>query len=292
MTKRTKTGSAGKATAPVVPAPQPTASTTPATDRVKKKSTPGATRRRYHRDKLAGKIAAPPDLSPREQLFVRAYIATNFNARKAAAEAGYTGTPAGVAVTAQRIMKRPRISMAIAAEIEAIASRKKIDLRAERVVQELANLGFSNALDYVKLKDDGTGRIVPEIDFANVGRAEGAAISEIHNEIVRTTRMGGEEDGDPGIEQTVSKVKFKLANKESALVQLARHLQITGFVDQSKANNLNIQFQVNLQDVKQRLTSKLIGSGTPVAVAEEEYNPQSEPIDGEYEDTEGGDGGE
>ena len=286
--RTTNSGTERQVTVPRVPdQPSPPAQPT-AKQSTGRKKKPGATRRYHHQAMLAGKIKPKPVLSPREQLFVRAYIATNFNQRKAAEEAGYEGNAQTLTTTAQKLMKRPRVQQAIAVEIQAIAERKHLDLRAERVVQELANLGFSNALDYVELEDDGEGRLVPRVNFVKVGRAEGAAITEISNEIVKTTTIGGEDgEGEPEVQSQISKVKFKLANKESALVKLARHLNVPGFVEASKSAQVNIQMQVNMADVRGRLFGKLVGPGPEPVIDGEAYEVSTVPDDGD-EDVDGG----
>ena len=98
--------------------------------------------------------------------------------------------------------------------IEEILSRaaEKVAIDKAKVLEELAKIGFSNMLDYIQIGDDG----LPIADFSKLTRDQAAAISEVIVE-TRTERQG---------EETVPirKVRFKLADKRGALVDIGREL--------------------------------------------------------------------
>ncbi len=99
-----------------------------------------------------------------------------------------------------------------------IIKRRQADLAAkfgvtqERVVAELAMLGFSNMADYLKCVEGGD----PYFDYAGLTRDQAAALSEV---TVETYVEGKGKDAE-----SVKRVKFKLADKISALDKLGRHL--------------------------------------------------------------------
>jgi phage terminase small subunit len=82
-------------------------------------------------------------------------------------------------------------------------------LSAESVLGELMRLGFANMLDYLDFAD---GK--PRVDLSRVTRDQGAAIAEVNV----TTRQ------ERGKDAEVMQVRFKLADKRQALVELGKHL--------------------------------------------------------------------
>jgi phage terminase small subunit len=85
----------------------------------------------------------------------------------------------------------------------------------EDVLGELMRLGFSNMLDYIVVKDGNA-----HVDLTRLTRDQAAAIVEVTTS-TRTTKGRGE-DGE-GATTTVD-VRFKLADKRQALVEIGRHL--------------------------------------------------------------------
>jgi phage terminase small subunit len=82
-------------------------------------------------------------------------------------------------------------------------------LTAESVLGELMRLGFANMLDYLDFKD-GT----PRVDLSRLTRDQACAIAEVNV----TTRQ------ERGKDAEVTQVRFKLADKRQALVELGKHL--------------------------------------------------------------------
>jgi phage terminase small subunit len=98
------------------------------------------------------------------------------------------------------------------------AQSERTEIKADRVLQELARIGFSNMLDYIRIGPNG----LPYTDFAALTREQAAAIAEL----VVETRAGA--PASPGSEDAeavaILRVRFKLADKLSALEKLGRHL--------------------------------------------------------------------
>lgn len=88
----------------------------------------------------------------------------------------------------------------------------KAGVTIERVLSELALIGFSNMQDYMRAGPQGD----PYLDFSNLTREQAAALVEVTVEDFKDGR--GEEARD------VRRVKFKLADKRAALVDMGKHL--------------------------------------------------------------------
>ena len=90
----------------------------------------------------------------------------------------------------------------------------KAELTAERVLRELALIGFANMQDYMRAGPDGD----PYLDFSGLTRDQAAALAEVTVEDFT--------DGRGEAARDVRRVKFKLADKRAALVDLGRHLKL------------------------------------------------------------------
>lgn len=96
---------------------------------------------------------------------------------------------------------------------------KDAGVTAERIIAELAKIGFSNMQDFITVGTDG----LPYCDFSNLTRDQAAAISEVNVETgtVFEINEAGEREGVP-----VRKVRFKLSDKRAALGDLAKIIGI------------------------------------------------------------------
>lgn len=94
--------------------------------------------------------------------------------------------------------------MSIAAE--------KAGVTVERIITELATLGFSNMADYMRVGPEGD----PTLDFSALSRDQASALHEV---TVETSKVPGDKEG-----REVQKVKFRLYDKRAALVDLGKHL--------------------------------------------------------------------
>jgi len=91
---------------------------------------------------------------------------------------------------------------------------EKAGVTVERILAELAKLGFSNMLDYVAINDAGD----PQVDLSKLTRDQAAAMAEVT--INTRVEKGGEDKPDAELKS----VKFKLADKRAALIDLGKHL--------------------------------------------------------------------
>ena len=149
------------------------------------------------------------DLGKRQAKFVKEYL-VDLNAAAAAIRAGYS------ARTAKEIgyenLTKPHIAAEIARQQAERSQRLEVD--ADRVVQELAKVAFSNMADYMSVGVHGD----PVLDWSVLTRNQAAALREVTVETY-TDGHGEEALG-------VKRVKFRLADKIAALDKLARHLGV------------------------------------------------------------------
>lgn len=146
-------------------------------------------------------------LSDKQRDFVDQYL-IDLNATQAAIRAGYSAKTAGS--QGFDLLKRPEIQDYLAERRADL--QKRTDITQERVLQELAKLGFANMADYMKPGANGD----PFLDFSALTRDQAAALQEVTVEDFVDGR--GEDARD------VRRVKFKLADKRAALVDIGRHL--------------------------------------------------------------------
>jgi len=142
-------------------------------------------------------------LSPKQERFVAEYL-VDLNATQAAARAGYSPG------TGSRLLSNGAVKCAVAAGQGKVAAR--LEITQERVVAELARIGFANMLDYMTIGVDGDAFV----DLSGLTEDQAAAISEI---VVEDFKDGRGKDA-----RDVRKVKFKLHDKKAALLQLGKHL--------------------------------------------------------------------
>ena len=147
--------------------------------------------------------------SVRHRIFIHAY-AKDPNATKAAITAGYSKKTAYS--QGQRLLKHVEIQDKIKAVIDKRA--EKLDITAERVLKEIAVLGFSNMMDYMSVAEDGQ----PFVDLSKLTREQAAAIQEFSMD---TT--GGSGDGERLL---IYRRRLKLADKTRNLELLGKHLQL------------------------------------------------------------------
>lgn len=146
-------------------------------------------------------------ISAKHQRFVAEYL-IDLNATQAAIRAGYASKNADV--TGPRLLGNVGIASEVAKRQAELAAQAGVT--AEKIVAELAKLGFSNMQDYVGVTLGGS----PFVDLSAVDRDKWAAVGEIT--VDHINRRDGEEM------KLIERVKFKLADKRAALVDLGRHL--------------------------------------------------------------------
>lgn len=146
-------------------------------------------------------------LTSKQDLFVKEYL-VDLNATQAAIRAGYSKRRASE--IGYQLLRKTTVAAAITEQQQKRAA--KTDITAEKVLRELALLGFSNTLDYVEVQPDGSAYV----DLSALTREQAAAIQEI------TVDEYMEGHGD--LARPVKKVKVKLADKKSSLELLGKHL--------------------------------------------------------------------
>lgn len=150
-------------------------------------------------------------LTEKQERFVREYI-IDLNATAAYQRAGYVATGAAARANACRLLTNANVSERIA-ELQK-ESFERAAITADRVLEELAKLGFSNMLDYVNVGTNGDAYV----DLRRMTRDQAAAVQEITVEDFVDQR--GEDARD------VRRVKFKLADKKSSLELLGKYLRL------------------------------------------------------------------
>lgn len=146
-------------------------------------------------------------LNAKQARFVEEYL-VDLNATQAAIRAGYSEKTAQA--QSSRMLTNVIVAKAIA-EQQAKRS-ERTEVTQDSVVQELAKIGFANMKDYMRVGADGD----PYLDFSELTRDQAAALIEVTVEDFKDGR------GDDG--RDVRRVKFKLADKKGALVDLGKHL--------------------------------------------------------------------
>lgn len=116
---------------------------------------------------------------------------------------------------ASALAAKPEIQARIKEIMEKAATRAEISVA--RVLTELGKLGFSNMDDYVTIGADG----LPFVDMSAMDRDKMAAVQEV---IVETRTESEVNDAGEREAFPVRKVRFKLADKRMALVDIGRHL--------------------------------------------------------------------
>jgi len=146
---------------------------------------------------------ASDKLTPKQERFCLEYV-VDLNGTQAAIRAGYSEKTASV-IANENLIKpyvQNRISE-LQKELQA-----KTGITAEKVIAELALLGFSNIQDYIG--DDNE-----VVDLSQIDRNKAAAVDSIKT-TVTVNKLG----------DTTTQVQFKLNSKQAALESLGRHLGI------------------------------------------------------------------
>lgn len=166
-------------------------------------------------------MARARQLTQKQRRFVQEYL-VDLNATQAAIRAGYSERTAHV--QGPRLLGNVRVQVAIQ---EALKQReKRTEITQDRVLTELAKIGFADMRDYLEYKtektvvaygDDGE----PIIDYRQI-------IDVIDSKNVDTSVIQ---------EVSISKdgtFKFKLYDKQKALNDIGRHLGM--FVDKTEVS--------------------------------------------------------
>ena len=189
----------------------------------------------------------PPrrELTMRERMFVREYL-IDLNAAAAARRVGYSARWAQG--HAYRVAKRPRVAAAIEAAMAERAAR--LEITAERVLRELALIGFANPRDYVAPEPDGEGFV----ELSRLTRDEAAAIREFSSEEVTT--------GQGAAARRARKVRVRLADKKGALELVGKHLGLFGRkAGEAREGETSGNAELSDLEFAQRILSLAAGGG-------------------------------
>jgi len=166
--------------------------------------------------------------NPKHERFCQE-IAKGTSHAKAWIAAGYQTNANAASVSATRMLKQPSIAARVnellerKAEIEIEATERALEktgITKAAVLEELAKIGFANMLDYIQPQADGYAYV----DLSKLTREQAAAIQEV---VVEEYKEGRGEDA-----RDVKRVKFKLADKKGALVDIGKHLGM--FIDRQE----------------------------------------------------------
>lgn len=146
-------------------------------------------------------------LNEKRKQFVREYL-VDLNATQAAIRAGYSEK------TARSQGQRLLTNVDIAALLQDAQAKRaeRTEITADRVLEELAKIAFSNMNDFIRTTGEGDAFV----DLSELTREQAAAISEVTVEDYK--------DGRGGDARDVRKVKFRLSDKRAALVDIGKHL--------------------------------------------------------------------
>ena len=153
------------------------------------------------------------------------YLVT-LNASDAHRRAGFKGK--SHAVLGHRLLTKVNVAAAIA---EAQAKRlESAGISAERVLKEIAKVGFASMRHVMVIDSDGQ----PQINLSNTPDDDLDALLEIQTETV-LERDGVGEDGKPAFNR-IRKTKIKFHDKLNALEKLAQHTGVYAKRDEDQVS--------------------------------------------------------
>lgn len=166
-------------------------------------------------EEINRRIELKRPLTGKQQLFVAEYL-VDLNATQAAVRAGYSGMTARKIATEN--LSKPVIKAAIAAAMAARIHR--IEVTADKVVQEIALVGFADYSDFVTIDESG---MVTAIPLEKLAEGKSRIIKKVKDKRVIRSTKGTESnpDGDQILDATF---EFELCDKMKALELLARHM--------------------------------------------------------------------
>lgn len=177
----------------------------------------------------------------KRMLFARHYVLLLVNnkgkggsvIREAAIQAGAKGTSA--VITGSKWLTDPNVK----AEIARLQARhnERLDLSTERLLKELARVGYASMRDFVRVDEDGQ----PHLDLSDLEEDDWAAIGELTTETYWEGKGAGARE--------VKRTKWKLHDKLGALDKLAKHhgLYKQGQGDEHITNNVqNVEYTLKI----------------------------------------------
>jgi phage terminase small subunit len=147
-------------------------------------------------------------LTPKEEIFVRQFIATG-NATKSAIAAGYSAATAGV--TGSKLLKKVKIATELAKLREKLFA--KLEITAEKVLEGLGELAF---FDPRKMfNSDGSMKKITDMDDSTVHALAGMDVEKLFKHF-----------GKGQAEEVGTITKVRLADRGLNLERLGRHFKL------------------------------------------------------------------
>jgi len=158
------------------------------------------------------------ELTAKQRAFVREYL-IDLNASQAALRAGYSEKSAHVEGT--RLLKNAKVAAAVSAAMDLRA--KRTEVTADRVLKELAKIGFSDIRKAVKWQTS----LITEED-----NPDGGDVAVVKNIVTNNVQLVASEDIDDDTAAAIAEIsqnaqgglKIKLHDKRAALVDMGKHL--------------------------------------------------------------------
>lgn len=160
------------------------------------------------------------ELTPKQRAFVREYL-IDLNATQAAIRAGYSAKTAYS--QGERLLKNVEVDRAISTAMKARENRTEIT--ADRVLQELAKIGFSDIRKAVRWQSS----LINEED-----NPDGGDVAVIKTIVTNQVQLVASDDIDDETAAAIAEIsqnstggmKIKFHDKRAALVDLGKHLGI------------------------------------------------------------------
>ncbi len=160
----------------------------------------------------------PANLTPKEQIFIREFLAGG-NATKAAIAAGYSAKTASV--TGSKMLRKPKIAEELANLRKKLLD--KLELSGERVLQGLAELAFFDPRKFFyppgAKAPDGTAlagmKPITELDDQTVHALTGMDVEKLFKHF-----------GKGNAEEIGTITKIRLADRGLNLERLGRHFKL------------------------------------------------------------------
>lgn len=154
------------------------------------------------------------DLTDKQRRFVEEYL-VDLNATASAGRAGYSDPNYG-----RQLITKPNVAAAIA-ELQDKRS-ERTEITADRVLEELARIGFADVRDLFEWDEERTV-FIPSRDLS---AEEAAAVSSVKAETMHYDR-------EDGTHEMKIKLELKTHDKLGALKEIGKHLGIKERVEHS-----------------------------------------------------------
>lgn len=164
-------------------------------------------------------------MTPKQEAFVREYL-IDLNATAAYRRAGYEGSDNVCAVEAGKLLRNPKIAALVQEAMEKRAERTEIT--ADRVLQELAKIGFSDIRKAVRWYSQSNVAAIDSDADMEALIDEGSLRVQVQNQVELISSDEIDDQTAAAISEigqsSTGALKVKLYDKRAALVDMGRHL--------------------------------------------------------------------